>query len=243
MPIKQRVTKDCGLHISPASGFAGGKRRASKSVVTVTDFLESDAPGAFECHCSRYWYRTSLCTAPFSTLIPSTIEEQFMNRPTTLREAIERRDAILIGAGAGLSVPPTAQSPGPVFDECCRLLRRARHADAYRRLIPFPPGGALGRFESRMISCCATSPGRGRWRETAGTQSGRDYGHHYERRSPFPEFWLRQGALVLAIGMITDAGSPPRRRVRQRVGARSGDQSGGHAYPSSGVDSACPQVR
>ena len=39
-----------------------------------------------------------------------------MDQPTTLREAIERADAILIGAGAGLSAADGDNHSGPVFN-------------------------------------------------------------------------------------------------------------------------------
>lgn len=63
-----------------------------------------------------------------------------MNRPTTLREAVEAADSILIGAGAGLSAADGDHHSGPVFDARFADFRDQRGiTDAYSGgFYPFP---------------------------------------------------------------------------------------------------------
>jgi len=87
-----------------------------------------------------------------------------MNRPTTVREAIEGADAILIGAGAGLSAADGDHHSGPVFDERFADFRAQRGiTDAYSGgFYPFPNSRERWAFWSRMIQLLRYQSGPGR---------------------------------------------------------------------------------
>ena len=101
-----------------------------------------------------------------------------MDRPTTLREAIESADAILIGAGAGLSAADGDNHSGPVFDERFADFRAERGImDAYSGgFYPFPTSEERWAFWSRMISLLRyeTAPGQV-YADLLGLVRGRDY--------------------------------------------------------------------
>ena len=86
-----------------------------------------------------------------------------MSRPTTLREAIDSADAILIGAGAGLSAADGDNHSGPVFDERFADFRAERGiTDAYSGgFYPFPTSEERWAFWSRMISLLRYEDGPG----------------------------------------------------------------------------------
>ena len=101
-----------------------------------------------------------------------------MNRPTTLREAIERADAILIGAGAGLSAADGDNHSGPVFDECFADFCAERGiTDAYSGgFYPFPTPEERWAFWSRMISLLRYEAGPGQaYSDLLDLVRGRDY--------------------------------------------------------------------
>ena len=101
-----------------------------------------------------------------------------MNRPTTLHEAIESADAILIGAGAGLSAADGDNHSGPVFDEYFADFR-AEHGitDAYSGgFYPFPTSEERWAFWSRMISLLRYEAGPGQvYADLLGLVSEHDY--------------------------------------------------------------------
>ena len=101
-----------------------------------------------------------------------------MNRPTTLREAIERADAILIGAGAGLSAADGDNHSGPVFDERFADFRAERGiTDAYSGgFYPVPTPEERWAFWSRMISLLRYEAGPGQaYSDLLDLVRGRDY--------------------------------------------------------------------
>ena len=101
-----------------------------------------------------------------------------MNRPTTLREAIESADAILIGAGAGLSAADGDHHSGPVFDERFADFRAERGiTDAYSGgFYPFPTSEERWAFWSRMISLLRYEAAPGQvYADLLDLIRGRDY--------------------------------------------------------------------
>lgn len=101
-----------------------------------------------------------------------------MSRPTTLREAIDSADAILIGAGAGLSAADGDNHSGPVFDERFADFRAERGiTDAYSGgFYPFPTSEERWAFWSRMISLLRYEAGPGQvYADLLDLVRGRDY--------------------------------------------------------------------
>lgn len=101
-----------------------------------------------------------------------------MNRPTTLREAIESADAILIGAGVGLSAADGDHHSGPVFDERFADFRAERGiTDAYSGgFFPFPTSEERWAFWSRMISLLRYEAAPGQvYAKLLDLVRGRDY--------------------------------------------------------------------
>ena len=101
-----------------------------------------------------------------------------MSLPTTLREAIDSADAILIGAGAGLSAADGDNHSGPVFDERFADFRAERGiTDAYSGgFFPFPTSEERWAFWSRMISLLRYEAGPGQvYADLLGLVRGRDY--------------------------------------------------------------------
>ena len=101
-----------------------------------------------------------------------------MNRPTTLREAIEAADSILIGAGAGLSAAGGDHHSGPVFDERFADFRAQRGiTDAYSGgFYPFLTSEERWAFWSRMISLLRYEAGPGQaYADLLGLVDERDY--------------------------------------------------------------------
>ena len=101
-----------------------------------------------------------------------------MNRPTTLREAVEAADSILIGAGAGLSAADGDHHSGPVFDARFADFRDQRGiTDAYSGgFYPFPTSEERWAFWSRMISLLRYEAGPGQvYADLLGLVGERDY--------------------------------------------------------------------
>ena len=101
-----------------------------------------------------------------------------MSRPTTLREAIDSADVILIGAGAGLSAADGDNHSGPVFDERFADFRAERGiTDAYSGgFYPFPTSEERWAFWSRMISLLRYEAAPGQvYANLLDLVSGRDY--------------------------------------------------------------------
>ena len=101
-----------------------------------------------------------------------------MNRPTTLREAVEAADSILIGAGAGLSAADGDHHSGPIFDARFADFRAQRGiTDAYSGgFYPFPTSEERWAFWSRMISLLRYEADPGQvYADLLGLVGERDY--------------------------------------------------------------------